>query len=81
MKKRSVIISAMLGAILLAIPMQSQAFFFGFSASVAVAGGIPIMQDTIQATGATVVIRTMATVATVVILITLMGTIPFIAIL
>ena len=31
MKKRSVIISAMLGAILLVIPMQSQAFFFGFS--------------------------------------------------
>ena len=30
MKKRSVVISAMLGAILLAIPMQSQAFFCGF---------------------------------------------------
>ena len=39
MKKRLVIISAMLGAILLAIPMQSHAFFFGFGGGFSFGGG------------------------------------------
>jgi len=39
MKKRSVIISSILGTILMAIPMQSQAFFCGFGGGFSFGGG------------------------------------------
>jgi hypothetical protein len=39
MKKRTALISAMLGTLLLSIPMQSQAFFCGFGGGFSFGGG------------------------------------------